>query len=192
MEEMCRVWYVEKGTEISKPSPGTTFPVPHMIINLEALQTPLFVGFYGKSLHRHGYLLTIGYWFNLQPLSPPQRLGHLGLNGQEAWMKTKNIWEMLSSKWPSLFSYKSQYCDLYLCPGRFSQKCGEDHSAHTGRLEGLGGNRNRANPEDQPSTHGWWKLAQICSCFSWLRGYHYEPCFTAFLSGVSFCLPLAS
>ena len=30
----------------------------------------------------------------------------------------------------------------------------EDHSAHTqGRLEGLGGNGNRVNPEDQPSTH---------------------------------------
>ena len=47
-----------------------------------------------ESVHGHGYLLTIGYWVNLQPLSPPQRLGQLGLNGQEAWVKTKNIREM--------------------------------------------------------------------------------------------------
>lgn len=105
MEEMCRVWYVEKGTEFPNPLQALLSQYLTWSSTWKLFKPHLCGGFMEKSLHRHGYLLTIGYWFNLQPLSPPQRLGHLGLNGQEAWMKTKIYEKCFSSKWPSFFVF---------------------------------------------------------------------------------------
>lgn len=155
---------------------------------------PIFVGFYG-GIRTWAWLL-IDHWLLSQPPTPVSS-PEVRAAGTK-WARSmgedqKYTRNAFSSKWPICFSYKSQYYNLYLCPGRFFSRNMENHSAHTqGRLEWSGGNGDRVNPEDQPSTHDGWKLAQMCPCSCASGGHHYEPCFIAFLSGLSFHLPLAS
>lgn len=182
---MCWVWYVEKGTE---------FPNPLQALLSQYLTWSstwkLFKPHLCGGLWRNPYIGMVTYWpLVIDSTSTPVSSPEVRAPGTK-WARSmdedqKYMRNAFSSKWPNLFFLiNHSIATPCLCPGRFFPEMWKTTlPTHKAGWKGWVGIETETQPWGLTFNPWLMETGTDILMLSWLRGYHYEPCFTAFLSG---------